>query len=63
VGDTVTFTNNDGFVHSVTADDGSFNVDVPGKGSVTVTLPTAGSFPYNCVYHPGQHNPATITVS
>lgn len=63
VGEAITITNNDGFIHSVTADDGTFAMDVPGKGSVTLTIPKAGSFPYTCTYHPGQHNPATINVS
>lgn len=63
VGETITITNNDGFVHSVTASDGTFALDVPGKGTVTLTIPKAGSFPYSCVYHPGSHNPASITVS
>ena len=63
VGQPITVTNNDGFNHTVTAKDGTFNVDVPGNGSVTVTVPKAGSFPYSCTYHPGQHNPASINVS
>jgi len=63
VGQPITVTNNDGFNHTVTAKDGTFNVDVPGNGSVTLTVPTAGSFPYSCTYHPGQHNPASINVS
>ena len=63
VGQTITITNNDSFNHTVTAQDGSFNVDVPGNGSVTLTVPKAGTFPYSCTYHPGQHNPAAITAS
>lgn len=63
VNETITITNNDGFPHTVTADDGTFDLDVPAKGSVTLTIPKAGAFPYTCKYHPGQHNPASITVS
>lgn len=63
VGQAITITNSDGFNHTVTAKDGTFDLDVPGNGSVTLTVSKAGTFPYACTYHPGQHNPATITVS
>jgi plastocyanin len=49
--------------HTVTAEDGSFDVTVPAKGNATVTVPSAGSFPYTCSLHPGQHNPAKINAS
>lgn len=63
VGETITITNNDDAIHSVTARDGTFGVDVPAKGSATVTVPKEGSFPYSCTYHAGLHNPATINAS
>ena len=63
VGQAITIVNNDGFNHTVTAKDGTFDLDVPGNGSVTLTVSKAGTFPYSCTYHPGQHNPATIKVS
>ena len=64
VGQPITVTNNDpNGVHSVTAKDRSFSVDVPPGGSVTLTVQKAGSFPYHCTYHSDEHNPATITVS
>jgi plastocyanin len=64
VGQAITVTNNDeNGVHSVTAQDGSFNVDVPPKGSATVTVSKAGSFPYYCTYHSDEHNKASITAS
>jgi plastocyanin len=63
VGQSITIANNDGFSHTVTAKDGTFDLDVPANGSVTLTVSKAGRFPYSCTYHPGQHNPATITVS
>ncbi|HEY4408243.1 MAG TPA: cupredoxin domain-containing protein [Acidimicrobiia bacterium] len=50
-------------VHSVTAKDRSFSVDVPPNGSVTLTIPKAGKYDYHCTYHPDEHNPASITVS
>ena len=63
-GETITITNNDpNGIHSVTADDRSFSVDVPPEGSATLTIETAGSHPYFCTYHPDQHNEASIIVS
>ncbi len=63
-GQPITITNNDPKgAHSVTAKDGTFDVDVPPNGTVTLTVPKAGSFPYSCNYHPGLHNPASISVS
>jgi plastocyanin len=59
----ITITNNDDMPHTVTAEDGSFDVTVPAKGTATVTPTKAGKFPYTCTLHPGQHNPASITAS
>ncbi len=52
VNNTVTWVNNDGVKHTVTATDQSFNSgDIqPGK-SWTYTFTTAGTFHYLCVYH------------
>jgi len=50
-------------VHSVTARDRSFSVDVPPKSTVTLTIPKAGSFPYYCTYHADEHNQASINAS
>ena len=63
VGESITVTNKDVTPHTVTAKDGTFDLDVPANGSATMTIPKAGSFPYDCTYHPGQHNPASITAS
>jgi plastocyanin len=63
VGETVTVKNEDVSPHTVTAKDGSFNADVPASGTATLTVSKAGNFPYDCTYHPGQHNPASITAS
>jgi plastocyanin len=63
VGETITVTNNDVTPHTVTADDGSFNADVPANGTATLTVPAAGSFPYHCTYHTDGHNKAKITAS
>src|SRR5687768_750520 len=63
VGQPITVTNNDDMPHTVTAQDGAFDVTVPAKGNATVTVPKAGAFPYTCTLHPGQHNPASINAS
>ena len=64
VGQAITITNKDpNGVHSVTAKDRSFAVDVPPQSSVTLKVSKAGSYPYYCQYHPDTHNPATLTIS
>jgi plastocyanin len=61
VGDTVTWTNADAQHHTATADDGSFNTGAINSGSSkSVTLTTAGTFPYHCSIHPSMT--ATIVV-
>ena len=64
VGQPITVTNNDpNGVHSVTATDKTFNVDVPPKSSVTFTVSQAGKYDYICQYHTDAHNPASVNVS
>jgi plastocyanin len=60
-GATVTAKNNDTVEHTVTADDGSFNVTVePGK-TATFTAPSnAGDYKFHCNIHSTMH--ATLTV-
>ena len=52
VGDTVTWTNNDGVPHTVTANDGSFQSGTlqPGQ-SFSFTFTAPGSFAYHCEFH------------
>ncbi len=53
VGDTITFTNEDGAPHTATATDGSFDTGRLDKGqSATVTINKAGELPYICDLHP-----------
>ena len=53
VGDTVTWTNNDGVSHTATADGGSFDTGTIGSGSsASETFNTAGTFAYHCTIHP-----------
>lgn len=67
VGDTVTWTNNDQILHTVTAGtrgnpDGMFDQKLDGVGATAMfTFTTAGTFPYHCKIHPGMD--ATVVVS
>ena len=64
VGQAITITNKDeNGVHSVTAKDHSFNIDVPPQSSVTLKVSKAGNYPYYCQYHTDAHNPASLNVS
>jgi len=64
VGEPITVTNNDANgVHSVTAADKTFNVDVPPKSSVTFKVSKAGTYDYVCQYHTDAHNAASLNVS
>ena len=53
VGSAVVWTNRDPVVHTVTADDGSFDSSVLSQGEVFRLVPDhAGTFPYFCSVHP-----------
>jgi len=53
VGDTVTFTNQDGTAHTARAVDGSFDTEDLDSGQAsTITFGTAGTIDYMCAIHP-----------
>src|ERR1051326_8813875 len=52
-GDTIEWVNEDIFLHSVTAEDKSFDVDIAPKATVRVVLQKPGTLRYVCKYHPG----------
>ncbi len=62
VGDTVTWTNNDEFVHTVTADDASIfdSGDLAGGAAFEFTFTEPGTIEYVCQIHPNML--ATLTV-
>lgn len=54
VGGTITWMNDDNMIHTVTADDGSFNSgDIQVGSSFSKTFNSTGTFPYHCIYHSG----------
>ena len=62
VGDTVVFTNLDAAPHTATARDGSFDTGLLGRNeSGSITLTSAGTFDYICVFHPGMGGTVTVT--
>jgi plastocyanin len=58
----ITVTNNDSTTHSFTADDGSVTQDISSgeSATVTVTLPSSGTFGWHCRFHSSMTG--TITV-
>ena len=61
-GSTVTWTNSDTTIHTVTADDGSFN-----SGNIAIgatysrVFSTAGTFSYHCTIHPEMTGKVAVT--
>jgi plastocyanin len=63
VGTTVTWKNNDGYAHTATASDGSWNTgNIAGGASASHTFTTAGTYPYVCTYHAAMGMTGTVTV-
>jgi plastocyanin len=61
-GDKVTWTNNDGFAHTVTLDDNSVDSGnlTPGA-TFNNTFAAAGTFAYHCKIHSSMHGTVTVT--
>lgn len=53
VGDTIIWKNDDMFRHSATADDQSFDVDLPAEAEIVMPLTVAGQWSFICKFHPG----------
>ena len=52
VGTKVTWVNNDNMIHTVTADNSSFDSgDIKYNGSYSYTFTTTGTYAYHCKYH------------
>ena len=63
VGDTIEWANNDIFVHSATARDKSFDVELKPKAHVRTTFRHAGTFAFACRYHPGMAGTLVVEAS
>jgi plastocyanin len=50
-GHTLTVTNDTGAAHTVTADDGAFNEEVPPGESIELVVSEPGSYDYHCNFH------------
>jgi plastocyanin len=63
VGSTVTWKNEDGVAHTSTSDTGVWDTGKMAAGATaTTTFKTAGTYPYNCVYHASMGMKGTVIV-
>jgi plastocyanin len=61
-GITVTWTNNDNMIHTVTANDSSFSSgNIPAGGNYSRTFTSPGTYPYHCTIHPGMKGTIVVT--
>ena len=60
-GQEITVTNEDTAPHTVTADDGSFNVKVAAGASATFTVAAPGTYAIHCTVHPSMKSSITIS--
>ena len=60
VGDIIEWINKDVFVHTATARNGDFDVNMPPKKTVTSVLKKAGTVEYYCRFHPNMKAVLTI---
>jgi plastocyanin len=61
VGDTIEWVNEDIFMHSATARNGDWDVELPPNKTVTLVLKKAGAIDYYCRFHPNMK--ARLTIS
>ncbi len=60
-GGSVMWVNNDSITHTSTSDNNTWNSGNIGPGaSFTFTFPTAGTFTYHCLIHPGMVGTVTV---
>ena len=52
IGDVIVWRNDDIFRHTATARDKSFDIDLPPKAEVRMTISKAGMVDYYCRFHP-----------
>jgi plastocyanin len=59
-GQPITIINDDGPTHTVTADDGSFDVKIAGGETGQITVAAAGTFAFHCNIHPSMKGSLTV---
>jgi plastocyanin len=59
-GSTVTVQNNDNVTHTVTSDDGKFDISIDAGKSGTFTAPAAGTYKFHCKIHSQMHGTLTV---
>ncbi|MEO8363933.1 MAG: cupredoxin domain-containing protein [Ilumatobacteraceae bacterium] len=59
--DTVSVTNNDSFKHTVTSDDGVFDVAVEGGATESLPALSPGTYAFHCKIHSTMHGTLTVT--
>jgi plastocyanin len=59
-GATIKITNDDSVTHTVTADNGSFNIEVPAGKTVDLAAPPAGTYPFHCNIHSFMHGTLVV---
>ncbi len=59
--DTVSVTNNDSFKHTVTSDDGVFDVTVEGGATESLPSLSPGTYAFHCKIHSTMHGTLTVT--
>jgi plastocyanin len=58
---TITIRNDDTTKHSVTADDGTFDVEVPAGGTATIDVTKPGTYAFHCKFHPTMKGTLVVT--
>jgi plastocyanin len=61
VGDAIEWVNDDIFLHSATAKDKSFDVELKPKTHMWTTFHQAGTYAFTCRYHPGMTGTLVVT--
>ena len=61
VGDTIEWVNKDALVHTATATNGDFNVNIAPNQTGRVVLKRAGSADYFCKFHPNMKGRVVVT--
>lgn len=60
-GDAISIVNADSVDHTVTADDGSFDVAAPASSTATLTITKAGTYAIHCKIHSTMHGTIVVT--